>query len=57
MKEELETMGIVNNVSEFCCKYKQRNGVASDKGSEIVLLPFFDEKLCGNENTAIDREN
>ena len=50
-------MGIVNNVSEFCCKYKQRNGVASDKGSEIVLLPFFDEKLCGNENTAIDREN
>lgn len=58
MKEELETMGIVNNVNKFCCKYKQGNRIVSDKETEIkILLTFFGERLCGNENIAIDREN
>lgn len=42
----------------FAINTNKGNKVVSDKGSEIkILLPFFDERLCGHEDTAVDKEN
>lgn len=42
----------------FATNTNKGNRVVSDKESEIkILLPFFDERLCGHEDTAVDKEN